>query len=499
MLNAALRTLTADDGEQRNCRVEHDFNAATEVFLHLSSPDEQAAGPYTLAIVPPEAPNLEGEDQAPYRGVPEIEPGSTLIAGAHHYCAIAPNGQVRCFGESSYGQAGSGDDFVVEPTGIDMSASIGLSVRGNMGCALRSSDQNVLCWGQVGGQLDMNGRVGPQRHEIVGRRVFTVNEGFCVQKQNGQVWCRGSNQWTGNFGLGETRGFDLRHIEAFGDPAQIQGAQWGALELWEEQLSLCRNYIDANANGQIDTDEIGLCHNHTCLVSQSGSVRCTGANRWGQIGTAEPQTVTELTDVEIPGSVDQVAVGGYHTCALQKGSGRVFCWGYNGFGQVGQEPDQRAENHKISTPTEVPGLVNIQEIAAGAHHTCALRDDQQVLCWGRNGEEQLGLAGDHDHRPLVVERLLVGHAPVFSREPSTQFTVGQQYEYEPRLVDADADIITAEAECSVAGWPVNDLVWENDLLRLMPISDADITCTMIARDSTGRITFKQWQIVSDGA
>ena len=36
------------------------------------------------------------------------------------------------------------------------------------------------------------------------------------------------------------------------------------------------------------------------------------------------------------------------------------------------------------SPVQVSGLTNVNEIKAGDFHTCALKTDGTVWCWGRN-------------------------------------------------------------------------------------------------------------------
>lgn len=70
----------------------------------------------------------------------------------------------------------------------------------------------------------------------------------------------------------------------------------------------------------------------------------------------------------LPGgtSVGELSVGGYHSCVL-KTDGTVVCWGRNTSTQ--------------STPP--PGLIAVQ-LSAGQIHTCALKADGTVACWGDN-------------------------------------------------------------------------------------------------------------------
>jgi Regulator of chromosome condensation (RCC1) repeat len=70
----------------------------------------------------------------------------------------------------------------------------------------------------------------------------------------------------------------------------------------------------------------------------------------------------------IPSTTPQVSAGGYHTCAL-KTDGTVVCWGRNDFGQA----------------TVPGGLTSVAQVSAGYLHTCALKTDGTVVCWGYNG------------------------------------------------------------------------------------------------------------------
>ena len=58
-------------------------------------------------------------------------------------------------------------------------------------------------------------------------------------------------------------------------------------------------------------------------------------------------------------------------------SGQVQCWGYNYYGQLGDNSTNNA-----LTPVTVSGLSGATAIAAGYDHTCALVAGGQVQCWG---------------------------------------------------------------------------------------------------------------------
>ena len=151
---------------------------------------------------------------------------------------------------------------------------------------------------------------------------------------------------------------------------------------------------------------------HTCVVLAAGTVACWGDNGYGELGddTTVPRNVPVLVcNVNFntscaPGSaphlagVAAVAAGTDHTCAL-RADGTVDCWGRNDFGQLGDN-----QPNGSLTPTPVcavgitgtcafsPGqqLTGVIAITAGAYHTCALLAVGTVDCWGLNGLGQVG-------------------------------------------------------------------------------------------------------------
>ncbi len=82
-----------------------------------------------------------------------------------------------------------------------------------------------------------------------------------------------------------------------------------------------------------------------------------------------------------------LAAGSQHSCALQP-SGTVLCWGDNGNGQLGN-----GMVGDLSTlPVVVPGLTDTVALAVGSAgaFTCALQAGGTARCWGANQYGQLG-------------------------------------------------------------------------------------------------------------
>jgi len=85
--------------------------------------------------------------------------------------------------------------------------------------------------------------------------------------------------------------------------------------------------------------------------------------------------------------IAQIAAGTTHTCALRS-DGAVFCWGFNEDGEVGD-----GTTNDANKPTQVKGLPSDHkavQIGTAEYHTCALLDDNTVWCWGINDALNLG-------------------------------------------------------------------------------------------------------------
>jgi alpha-tubulin suppressor-like RCC1 family protein len=132
---------------------------------------------------------------------------------------------------------------------------------------------------------------------------------------------------------------------------------------------------------------------HSCSVGADGSVNCWGWNGDGQLGngtttnTSLPTRVMASSfqhpNVPLVGAVEVVA-GLYHTCA-RINNGEVWCWGWNGDGELG---DGSTTMRTAAVP--VVGITNAIQLALGAEHTCALLADHTVRCWGDNDQGELG-------------------------------------------------------------------------------------------------------------
>lgn len=99
-----------------------------------------------------------------------------------------------------------------------------------------------------------------------------------------------------------------------------------------------------------------------------------------RVVAAEPdagprQTVAPAAPPADP--IVDVAAGFHHTCAVKR-SGRAACWGANHRRVLGLPPETR----QALSPTEVPGVEAAVEVVAGRAQTCVRTRPGDVVCWG---------------------------------------------------------------------------------------------------------------------
>jgi alpha-tubulin suppressor-like RCC1 family protein len=120
--------------------------------------------------------------------------------------------------------------------------------------------------------------------------------------------------------------------------------------------------------------------------SSNDGIRCWGENGERQLGNGDTTDRTSPTFTQLSAAdVISVATGAAHTCALTRSTGDVLCWGRNSSRQAA---DSATNPILASTTTAV--LSQQIAIAAGDNHSCSLGVDGRVLCWGLNDKGQMG-------------------------------------------------------------------------------------------------------------
>jgi alpha-tubulin suppressor-like RCC1 family protein len=314
-----------------------------------------------------------------------------ISAGNGHSCGLTSIGQAYCWGFNGSGQLGNGDHVrqltpvaVVAPNGGSVLRFSSIATYSNHSCGLTSSGQ-AYCWGSNGPGLLGNGDstfadqstpvavVAPNGGNVLKFSSITVGQSHsCGLTSSGQAYCWGDNS-AGQLGNGDTtRAFQLVPVAVV--------APSGASPLRFSSISA----------GAI----------HTCGLTSAGFAYCWGYNAFGELGNGDTTAATQVVPVMVApsrGSVlrfSSISAGGIHSCGLTL-NGTAYCWGDNGFGELGNGDVTRVNQY---APVEVVAatggsVLSFSSISGGFYHTCALTLSGTAYCWGSNVSGVLGNGG----------------------------------------------------------------------------------------------------------
>ncbi|MEU8663937.1 RCC1 domain-containing protein, partial [Actinoplanes philippinensis] len=137
---------------------------------------------------------------------------------------------------------------------------------------------------------------------------------------------------------------------------------------------------------------------HLCARRADATLWCWGVNAGEVLGnriTTTPRTPVPARR-EIATTWAQVAAGDSHTCGRDT-RGRVWCWGFDGFGQRGDAAGA-GRNDPI-------GLTGVAAIDVKGDTSCALGADRRLWCWGSGVETPRLVTGDRDWTHVAVGNL----------------------------------------------------------------------------------------------
>ncbi len=300
--------------------------------------------------------------------------------GDSHTCALLLDGSVYCWGKNDNGQLGYGHaNRLLKPDPSHIGFPPGRVAKqlalGTTHTCARFDDQSVRCWGANDrGQLgygDSTTRQAPPLAAIdvgTGRSTKWIGAGdafTCALLDNDTVKCWGFNA-SGQLG--------------YGDKTPRQAPPLNAVNL--------------GAGRTAKAITVGAAH--VCALLDNDTVKCWGANDRGQLGYGETtgRDAPDATAINVGTgrTVKAIATGfGRHTCAILDDN-TLRCWGENSFGQLGNGESGTGKDQLAPPSTAIPLPVGRtpKAVTVGKTHTCAMLDNQDILCWGNGTSGELG-------------------------------------------------------------------------------------------------------------
>lgn len=162
---------------------------------------------------------------------------------------------------------------------------------------------------------------------------------------------------------------------------KADGTVWGWGNFGQEECSVGSEKPLVPLLSNVKTVAAASGHYHSFAIKNDGTVWGWGSNDHGQLGiNANEDYVTVPIKIEGLDHVVSVSACVFHTLAL-KGDGRVWTWGPNWYGQLGN-----GSYNESKSPLIVENLAGVKEVAAGFFHSLALKGDGTVWRWGGFGD-----------------------------------------------------------------------------------------------------------------
>jgi alpha-tubulin suppressor-like RCC1 family protein/uncharacterized protein YjdB len=386
----------------------------------------------------------------------------SLAGGGHHTCGLTVLGQAYCWGGNDFGQVGNGNTsnqpLPVQVPGLPALRSI---VAGTgYTCGLAPTGQ-VYCWG-----LNAEGQLGSGTFsssttpvQVTGGLAFTSlmptgGSHVCGLTSGGQAHCWGSNMY-GALGIGSTANSAA--------PVQVSGGY---------------TFTSLTGGG-----------GHTCALTTAGKAYCWGRNAQGQLG------VGSTTDAYVPAAVQgshtftSLVAGGTRTCGLTS-TGQAYCWGSNTSGGIGN--GSSGSNILTPVPVSQSGLV-FQSLAMRGLHTCALTTAGRVYCWGGNVYGQLGNGGSTTAVSLTPAPIAAAAGALVVNVSSSITAVGNTVSAWATVYDTLANVVANPPLTWSSSNPAVATVDASGRVTAVAPGTASIRATSNGLD--GAATFKDTSIV----
>lgn len=334
---------------------------------------------------------------------------TTIAADSVHTCALATNGAAYCWGDNEAGELGDGGAEAVSTVPVPVSGHLtfsSVSAGSGDACGVTATGA-AYCWGSdYFGQLGDGDTTyhltpvavsGGLKFSLISTGVYHT----CGVSTAGVAYCWGGNDF-GVLGHGDSSNRTMPVLVAGGlvfSTVSVRrfhacGVAGGAAYCWGlnqsgqlgDSLAELSSPVPVPVAGGHAFTTVSVGAAHSCGLTTSGIAYCWGSNGFGQLGIATASPPASTVPVAVAGGLtfNALSAGSYHTCGVTP-SGAAYCWGQNRGGQLG---DSTAAD--TTAPTPVAGALTFSTVGSGVYHTCGVTPDGAAYCWGLGDYGQLG-------------------------------------------------------------------------------------------------------------
>ncbi|MFM2032607.1 MAG: hypothetical protein RLZZ297_1372 [Chloroflexota bacterium] len=182
--------------------------------------------------------------------------------------------------------------------------------------------------------------------------------------------------------------------------------------VWAGQQPISQTTAAEPRNSYVSMIALGL--DHSCAILPTAKLKCWGTNGDGQLGLGTTADMgndagemgSALPYVNVAQTVKYVSGGNRHTCAIRADNSTV-CWGFNGDGELGLGHvrtigDGAGEMGSALVSVDFGTGLYATSLSASYAFTCAVLNTKQVKCWGYQDSGELGVSGQHGLEPNTM-------------------------------------------------------------------------------------------------
>lgn len=160
-----------------------------------------------------------------------------------------------------------------------------------------------------------------------------------------------------------------------------------------------RNNNEEVFSTNLKQGSLTMAVSYQCVIRENDSrLFCWGsANDRGQLGIGNTQAASSPQQVLDTFGYELVEPYYFHTCGIRE-DGRVTCWGRNDRRQLGI-----GTSGQRTSPTLIDDELEYKDISAGAFHSCGIRTNGQATCWGLGSIGRLGTGSNMGDQQTPVE------------------------------------------------------------------------------------------------
>ncbi|MCL2174355.1 IPT/TIG domain-containing protein, partial [Candidatus Saccharibacteria bacterium] len=318
-----------------------------------------------------------------------------ISTGGYHTCGIATNNQVYCWGQNDYGQLGDG---TLNNKSTPVAVNTAGVLNGKIITQIAAGDFHTCALDSTGKAYcwgqNTNGQVGDNSSGNNRTTPVAVNTTGVL---NGKTLVQIS---LGQYHTCAVDSAGVAYCWGYNN-----GGQLGDNSLTSRSVPIAVN--TAGVLGGKYLIQIAGGYSFSCALDSTGKVYCWGNNSQGSLGnnsnTNSPVPVAVYTAGVLNNKVltQMSSNGSYHTCVIDT-DGKAYCWGYNTSGQVG---DNSTSNRNAPVAVNATGVLNgktLTQITTGDALSCALDSTGKAYCWGQNTNGQIGDNSSGSNRLVPV-------------------------------------------------------------------------------------------------